>query len=65
VARLREVYAVSERRVCKTMDADRSSIRYRSIKPDDGTIRERLRALSAERRRFGYRRLHIMKPSTA
>ncbi len=23
-------------------------------------IRERLRALSAERRRFGYRRLHIM-----
>ncbi len=42
------------------MDADRSSVRYRSIRPDDAPIRERLRALSAERRRFGYRRLHIM-----
>jgi putative transposase len=37
---------------------DRSSVRYRSIKPDDVGIRERLRALSTQRRRFGYRRLH-------
>ncbi len=51
---------MSERRACKAMDADRSSVRYRSIRPDDAPIRERLRALSAERRRFGYRRLHIM-----
>ena len=60
VAHLREAYAVSERRACKTMDVDRSMVRYRSTRPDDGVIRERLRALSAERRRFGYRRLHIM-----
>ncbi len=60
VARLREVYAVSERRACRALGADRSSVRYRSIKPDDAAIRERLRALSAERRRFGYRRLHVM-----
>jgi putative transposase len=51
---------VSERRACKTIGADRSSVRYRSTRPDDGAIRERLRALAAERRRFGYRRLHIM-----
>lgn len=60
VARLREVYAVSERRACRALGADRSSVRYQSIKPDDAPIRERLRALSAERRRFGYRRLHVM-----
>jgi putative transposase len=57
---LRETYAVSERRACRTTGTDRSSVRYRSVKPDDAPIRERLRALSAERRRFGYRRLHIM-----
>ena len=60
IARLREVYAVSERRACRMMDVDRSSVRYRSIRPDDGATRDRLRAPSAERRRFGYRRLHIM-----
>ena len=60
IAHLRETYAVSERRACKAIGADRSSVRYRSTRPDNGAIRERLRALAAERRRFGYRRLHIM-----
>jgi len=60
VAHLRNVFAVSERRACRAMAADRSTMRYRSRRPDDAVIRERLRALSAERRRFGYRRLHIM-----
>ena len=36
---------------------DVSSYRYRSHRPDDGALRERLRALAAVRRRFGYRRL--------
>ena len=60
VAYLCKEYEVSERRACHTTGADRSSVRYRSIKPDDCGVRERLRALSAERRRFGYRRLHIL-----
>ena len=60
VAHLRKTYEVSERRACRVIGADRSMVRYRSVRPDDAAIRERLRALSAERRRFGYRRLHIM-----
>jgi len=40
--------------------SDRSSVRYRSYRPDDAAIRQRLRSLAAERRRFGYRRLHIL-----
>ena len=39
---------------------DVSSYRYRSHRPDDGALRERLRALAAVRRRFGYRRLAWM-----
>ena len=53
-------YRVSQRRACKVIDADRTSIRYRSRRPDDGAIRIRLRELAAQRRRFGYRRLHIL-----
>ena len=29
-------------------------IRYRSVRPDDSALRERLRGLAQERRRFGY-----------
>jgi putative transposase len=35
-------------------------MRYRSRRPDDTTVRARLRELAAQRRRFGYRRLHIL-----
>jgi putative transposase len=42
------------------MSIDRSSVRYRSRRPDDGALRKRLKELAAERRRFGYRRLHIL-----
>jgi hypothetical protein len=38
---------------------ERSSVRYRRRRPDDGVLRERLRALAQERRRFGYRRLWV------
>jgi putative transposase len=60
VAHLRLAYEVSERRACSTLEADRSSIRYRSTRPDDAAVRVRLRELAAVRRRFGYRRLHIL-----
>jgi hypothetical protein len=45
---------VSQRRACQVIDADRSTVRYRSRRPDDGSIRVRLRELAAIRRRFGY-----------
>jgi len=38
----------------------RTSVRYRSLRPDDGAVRARLLELAAIRRRFGYRRLHIL-----
>ncbi len=60
VAHLRAAHEVSERRACRVLDIDRSLIRYKSRRPRDEHIRERLRALSGERKRFGYRRLHIL-----
>ena len=60
VAHLAETYEMSERRACRVIAADRSSVRYRRERPDDAPVRERLRALAAERRRFGYRRLHVL-----
>jgi putative transposase len=59
-AHLGEVYGVSERRACQAIGVDRSSVRYRSRRPDDGAIRTRLCERAAFRRRFGYRRLHIL-----
>ena len=60
VAHLCHVYGVSQRRACKAIEADRTSMRYRSVRPDDATLRARLRELAAVRRRFGYRRLLLM-----
>ena len=60
VAHLQALLDVSERRACRAIDADRTSVRYRSRRADDGDLREKLRALAQERRRFGYRRLHIL-----
>ncbi len=34
--------------------------RYRSTRPDDAELRKRLKELASQRRRFGYRRLHIL-----
>lgn len=60
VAHLRRSYEMSERRACAITAIDRSTVRYRSRRPDDAALRSRMRELAAERRRFGYRRLHVL-----
>ena len=60
MAHAQTVHGVSERRACSIIGADRSAVRYRHRRPDDGPVRERLRALAGERRRFGYRRLGLL-----
>ncbi len=60
VAHLQAGFGLSERRACTLIGADRSTIRYRSCRPDDAVLRGRLRELARERRRFGYRRLFVL-----
>ena len=61
VAYLREHFQMSERRACSVLAADRKMIRYASRRPPEMELRERLRDLANERRRFGYRRLFILR----
>lgn len=53
-------HGMSERRACALVGVGRSTCRYRSRRPADLALRERLRILATERRRFGYRRLHVL-----
>jgi len=57
VAHARDHYGLSERRACSLIGVSRRLIRYQPKKPDDGPLRQRLRELASQRRRFGYRRL--------
>ena len=57
---MRSEAAVSERRACGLMGMHRATCRYQRRRCEDPRLRERLRELAAERRRFGYRRLTKM-----
>ena len=60
VAHLIAACQMSEHRACRIAGVERAVVRYRSRRPDDAELRTRLRALAHERRRFGYRRLHVL-----
>ena len=56
----RETAKMSERHACGLVELNRASCRYRKRRSGDEPLRARLRELGAERRRFGYRRLHVL-----
>lgn len=58
---MREETSISLRRACRLVGVSRSTLTYLSQKQsDDREIQARLTELAGERRRFGYRRLHIL-----
>jgi putative transposase len=57
---LQDGFGVSQRRSCRVLDVIRSTIQYRSRRPDDTALRAELIGLAAQRRRFGYRRLTVL-----
>jgi putative transposase len=68
VAHLRQRYEVSQRRACRALGVDRTSIRYLSRRADDGPIRARLRELAAHAtklrtRQSSYAEISIRLPS--
>jgi len=52
-------FGMSERRACKSHRC-RMTVRYRTTRADDAGLRQRMREVAQERRRFGYRRLHVL-----
>ena len=51
---------MSERWACKLLQCCRMTIRYASVRPDDAVLRGRMKAIAVERRRFSYRRIHVL-----
>jgi putative transposase len=60
VAHLRTNHGMSERRACQVLGCCRMTVRYQALRVDDCRLRERMKAIAHERRRFGYRRLHVL-----
>ncbi|WP_156944557.1 IS3 family transposase [Bradyrhizobium sp. Ec3.3] len=60
VAHLVDTHGMSERRACKAIGCCRMTMRYRTTRVDDAGLRQRMKAIAQERRRFGYRRLHVL-----
>lgn len=60
VAYVTKTHEVSERRACRALGIERALVRYRFTRPADMELRECLRQLACERKRFGYRRLAIL-----
>ena len=60
MAHLKNAHDVSERRACTVLNIDRSTVRYRPRRGNDADLREAIRRIASDRRRFGYRRIHVM-----
>jgi putative transposase len=60
VAHLQTAFGMSERRACRVLGCCRMTMRYQALRADDVVLRERMKAIAHERRRFGYRRLHVL-----
>jgi hypothetical protein len=60
VGHLCKAHGVSQRRACAALDVDRSTVRYRSRRPDDGELRDAIKWVARKRRRFGCRRIQVM-----
>jgi putative transposase len=56
---LQGALSLSERRACRIIGAHTRTVRYQS-KKQDAALTERIKAIAAERPRFGYKRIHIL-----
>ena len=58
---IRQKVNISERRACRLVGLSRSVLHYEAQRdPGNEGLKARLVELAHERRRFGYRRLHVL-----
>jgi len=55
-----EHHGYSQRKACQLVGAQRASMRYVSQKSDEGLLKERITSIAHEKRRYGYRRIHML-----
>lgn len=53
-------HGLSERRACRLVGANRSTVRYRAHKTSDKKIGEMIKKIAMKHRRFGYRRIYTL-----
>lgn len=53
-------HGISERRACWLAGVNRSTVRYKSHRTDNSELHGKIRKIAFEKRRFGYRRIHIL-----
>ncbi len=52
-------YSVSERRGCEVTRTARSTFQYKSIRPSQEALRQKIRDLALSRVPYGYKRIHV------
>ena len=60
VTHLMTTHPLGVTRACGLIGISRSLYRYESSRPDDSELTERLTLLAGQKRRYGYRRLHVL-----
>lgn len=60
VMHLMTAHQMGVTRACGLIGISRSRYRYQAKRPEDGELRERLHELAAQKRRYGYRRPHVL-----
>lgn len=60
VGHLKEAHGLGLSRGCNLIGLSRSTAYYVETRPDDGRVRERLKELAKENRRYGYLRIHYL-----
>jgi putative transposase len=60
VSHVMQTHQIGVTRACGLIGISRSLYRYQPTRPDDGKLKERLCELAGYKRRYGYRRLHVL-----
>ncbi len=55
-----DVHGASQRRACRLVSLHRSVRRYNALDQKDKPLKDKIVSLAHERKRFGYRRIHIL-----
>jgi putative transposase len=58
--KVREVWRLSERRVCRILDINRKMLHYCSVKVDDPILRTRIKEIASTRIRYGVKRITVL-----
>jgi putative transposase len=57
---MRDEWSVSARKACKALMLDPKSHRYKSRRPEQASLENRIKEIAATRVRYGYRRVHVL-----